>query len=216
MTSQGRRATSRRSPFMTVIWSRSKVVQASPWMTSAIAASHAASTPTRADPDDAGGQRPGHDARFQAVTDFVAFVGLAVGLVALHERLGSRTGRFGLFAFLAALAGVMTQGGNMWFDGFAGPWIAEVAPQELVAEKTINRARRGRVGCARDPHRPTRRHVLSRRTVSALIVFRPRHLNRDPRRKSSRPAHELRRHPHRSGPRGRSGRGFSARRVWRR
>jgi len=27
--------------------------------------------------------------------------------------------------------------GNMWFDGFAGPWIAEVAPKALVAERTI-------------------------------------------------------------------------------
>jgi hypothetical protein len=31
----------------------------------------------------------------------------------------------------------MTQGGNMWFDGFAAPWIAEVAPQAIAAEKTI-------------------------------------------------------------------------------
>jgi hypothetical protein len=68
---------------------------------------------------------------------FVAFVGLAIGLIALNERLASRTGRFGLFAFLVALVGTMTQGGNMWFDGFAGPWIAGVAPQALAAEKTI-------------------------------------------------------------------------------
>jgi len=31
----------------------------------------------------------------------------------------------------------MTQGGNMWFDGFAGPWLAEVAPQAIDSEKTI-------------------------------------------------------------------------------
>jgi len=68
---------------------------------------------------------------------FFAFVGLAVGLIALHGRLAPRTGRFGLVAFLAALAGTMTQGGNMWFDGFAAPWLAEVAPQVFDAEKTI-------------------------------------------------------------------------------
>lgn len=68
---------------------------------------------------------------------FVAFVGLAVGLIALHERLAPRIGRFGLAAFLVALAGTMTQGGNMWFDGFAGPWLAEVAPQAIDSEKTI-------------------------------------------------------------------------------
>ena len=40
-------------------------------------------------------------------------------------------------AFLANPAGIITQGGNIWFDGFAGPWIAEVAPKALVAERTI-------------------------------------------------------------------------------
>jgi hypothetical protein len=68
---------------------------------------------------------------------FVAFIGLAIALIALHERLSPRTGRFGLVAFLAALVGTMTQGGNMWFDGFAAPWLAEVAPQVFTAEKTI-------------------------------------------------------------------------------
>ncbi len=68
---------------------------------------------------------------------FVAFVGLAVGLIALHERLAPRIGRFGLVAFLVALTGTMTQGGNMWFDGFAAPWLAEVAPQVIDSEKTI-------------------------------------------------------------------------------
>jgi hypothetical protein len=68
---------------------------------------------------------------------FVAFVGLAIALVALHERLAPRYGRYGLIAFLAALVGTMTQGGNMWFDGFAAPWLAAVAPQVFDAEKTI-------------------------------------------------------------------------------
>jgi hypothetical protein len=68
---------------------------------------------------------------------FFAFVGLMVALVALHGRLAADLGRFGLVAFLAAVLGVMTQGGNMWFDGFAAPWIAEVAPQAIAAEKTI-------------------------------------------------------------------------------
>ncbi len=68
---------------------------------------------------------------------FVAFIGLAIALIVLHERLSPRTGPFGLVAFLAALVGTMTQGGNMWFDGFAAPWLAEVAPQVFTAEKTI-------------------------------------------------------------------------------
>ena len=68
---------------------------------------------------------------------FVAFIGFAIALVALHERFAPRFGRYGLIAFLVAFAGTMTQGGNMWFDGFAAPWIAEVAPQVFAAEKTI-------------------------------------------------------------------------------
>jgi hypothetical protein len=67
---------------------------------------------------------------------FFAFVGLAIGLIAVHSRLGSRTGWLGTLGFLAALVGTMTQGGNMWFDGFASPWLAEVLPQAFTAEKT--------------------------------------------------------------------------------
>ena len=36
---------------------------------------------------------------------------------------------FGAFAFSAAVVGTMTMAGDMWFDGFASPWLAEVAPQ---------------------------------------------------------------------------------------
>ena len=68
---------------------------------------------------------------------FVVFVGLALALVALYTQLAPRTGRFGLVAFVAALTGTMTQGGNMWFDGFAAPWLAAVAPQVFTGEKTI-------------------------------------------------------------------------------
>ena len=88
-------------------------------------------------PDDVLGMMT--DPLFRVVNGgyFAAFVGLAVGLVALHERLAPHTGRLGLVGFLAALAGTMTQGGNMWFDGFAVPWLADVAPQVFDAEKTI-------------------------------------------------------------------------------
>jgi hypothetical protein len=67
---------------------------------------------------------------------FFAFVGLMIALVAVHERLGSALGRFGLIAFLFAVLGTMMQGGNMWFDGFAAPWLAEVLPQAFTAPKT--------------------------------------------------------------------------------
>lgn len=79
------------------------------------------------------------DPVFQVVNAayFVTFFGLAVALVALYGWLDARAGRFGLIAFLIALAGTLTQGGNMWFEGFAVPWLAQVAPTVFTAEKTI-------------------------------------------------------------------------------
>ena len=69
---------------------------------------------------------------------FFAFVGLMVALIAVHGRLAASLGRFGLVAFLVAVLGVMTQGSNMWFDGFAVPWLAEVLPQVFTAPKTLS------------------------------------------------------------------------------
>lgn len=67
---------------------------------------------------------------------FFTFVGLVFGLIAVHGRQAGQAGRLGLVGFAAALVGTMTQGGNMWFDGFAGPWLAEMAPQLITAEKS--------------------------------------------------------------------------------
>lgn len=88
-------------------------------------------------PDDVLGMMA--DPLFRVVNGlyFVVFIGLAIALIAVHERLAPRIGRFGLVGFLAALVGTMTQGGNMWFDGFAVPWLAQVLPQVFDAEKTI-------------------------------------------------------------------------------
>lgn len=67
---------------------------------------------------------------------FFAFCGLVIALVALHERQADRAGGFGVLAFCAAVVGTMTQGGNMWFDGFASPWIAEIVPQAFAIGPT--------------------------------------------------------------------------------
>jgi hypothetical protein len=88
------------------------------------------------DPDDLIAQMLDPVFRVVNAAYFVGFVGLAIGLVAVHAAIADRTGRFGLVAFLAALTGTMFQGGNMWFDGFAAPWLAEVAPQVFTAERT--------------------------------------------------------------------------------
>ena len=60
---------------------------------------------------------------------FFAFCALLLALIALHGRQARQAGAFGTFAFGAAVVGTMTMAGDMWFDGFASPWLAEVAPQ---------------------------------------------------------------------------------------
>ena len=59
----------------------------------------------------------------------LAFCALMLALIALHGRQARQAGAFGTIAFGAAVVGTMTMAGDMWFDGFASPWLAEVAPQ---------------------------------------------------------------------------------------
>jgi hypothetical protein len=67
---------------------------------------------------------------------FFAFPALLIALIAVHGRQARETRGFGTFAFCTAVVGTASLGGDMWFDGFAGPWLAEVAPDVLTAEKT--------------------------------------------------------------------------------
>jgi hypothetical protein len=67
---------------------------------------------------------------------FFAFCGLLISLIAVYARQAHAAGTFGLVGFLAAIVGTMTMGGDMWFDGFASPWLADVLPQAFTAEKT--------------------------------------------------------------------------------
>jgi hypothetical protein len=68
---------------------------------------------------------------------FLAFPALLIALVAVHGRQAGAAGRFGLVAFCAVILGTATMGGNMWFEGFAVPWLADVLPQVFTAEKTV-------------------------------------------------------------------------------
>jgi len=61
---------------------------------------------------------------------------LAVALVAVYLRQARAAGTFGALAFVVALIGVVEHAGNMWFDGFAAPWLAVVAPDAFAAERT--------------------------------------------------------------------------------
>lgn len=64
---------------------------------------------------------------------WVVFIGLTLALVSVYFRLGGRAGGLGAAAFCIALVGTLDMAGNMWFDGFAGPWIADVAPGAILA-----------------------------------------------------------------------------------
>ncbi|WP_167046608.1 hypothetical protein [Salinibacterium sp. ZJ454] len=64
---------------------------------------------------------------------FVVFIGLVLALVAVYMRYAESAGALGVVAFCAALIGTMDMAGNMWFDGFAAPWIAATAPEAILA-----------------------------------------------------------------------------------
>lgn len=65
-----------------------------------------------------------------------AFPMLAIALCAAYDRQARAAGMLGLIAFGAAMVGTVTLGADMWFEGFAAPWLAEVVPGVLTAEKT--------------------------------------------------------------------------------
>ena len=65
----------------------------------------------------------------------IGFFALMVALVAMYQRQALQAGTFGVVALCAAVAGTMDMAGNMWFDAFVAPWIADVMPETLVAPK---------------------------------------------------------------------------------
>jgi hypothetical protein len=67
---------------------------------------------------------------------FVAFPLLLIALVALYWRQAGRAGLFGAAAFCTALVGTVALAGDMWFDAFAVPWLVQVAPAVVSADRT--------------------------------------------------------------------------------
>lgn len=66
-----------------------------------------------------------------AVTYFVTFVGLLLTLVTAYSWEADEAGVFGVIGFLTALIGTAFLGGDLWFEGFAVPWLGDVAPASL-------------------------------------------------------------------------------------
>jgi hypothetical protein len=79
------------------------------------------------------------DVRFQlgGVAYFVGFVVLMLFLVASHEWLEAEAGRLGVAAVIAAVVGTMALGGDLWFETFAVPWLADEAPNAFDTTPTV-------------------------------------------------------------------------------
>ncbi len=66
-----------------------------------------------------------------AIAYVVAFCGLLIALVAVYAWQANRAGTFGAIGFVAALVGTLFLAGDAWFEAFAVPWLADVAPEAL-------------------------------------------------------------------------------------
>jgi hypothetical protein len=66
----------------------------------------------------------------------ITFPLLLIALVALYWRQAGETGLFGAVAFCTATTGTVALAGDMWFEGFAVPWLAQVAPAVFSADRS--------------------------------------------------------------------------------
>ena len=67
----------------------------------------------------------------------LGFIALMVFLFATSRWLEEKGGKFGVFATLAALVGTMALGGDLWFETFAVPWIADEVPGAFDTDPTV-------------------------------------------------------------------------------
>jgi hypothetical protein len=68
---------------------------------------------------------------------FVGFSLLLVTAVAAYDWQARSARRFGVVALVAALVGTMALGGDLWFESFAVPWIADRVPQAFDTTPTV-------------------------------------------------------------------------------
>jgi hypothetical protein len=71
------------------------------------------------------------------VAYFGGFVMLILFLVASPEWLEAGAGRLGVAATIAAVVGTMALGGDLWFETFAVPWLADEAPNAFDTSPTV-------------------------------------------------------------------------------
>ena len=65
------------------------------------------------------------------ILKLLGFFLLLLGLVGLYVSQSVAGGMLGLIGFLVAFSGTVLVTGDWWFETFAVPWLAEVAPQSL-------------------------------------------------------------------------------------
>ena len=58
----------------------------------------------------------------------ITFPLLLIALTALYWRQARESGLFGAIAYCTAVTGTVALAGDMWFEAFATPWLARVAP----------------------------------------------------------------------------------------
>jgi hypothetical protein len=66
----------------------------------------------------------------------ITFPLILIALVALYWREALEAGLFGAVAFCIAVTGTVALAGDMWFEAFATPWLARVAPVVFSADRT--------------------------------------------------------------------------------
>jgi len=66
----------------------------------------------------------------------VGFCALMLALVGAYGWGVHKAGRLGATAFVTAIVGTMLLGGDLWFETFAVPWLADEAPAALDTDPT--------------------------------------------------------------------------------
>ena len=65
------------------------------------------------------------------------FITLMLALIGAYGHGLHKAGRLGTTAFVAAVVGTMMLGGDLWFETFAVPWIADEAPAAFDTDPTM-------------------------------------------------------------------------------
>ena len=66
----------------------------------------------------------------------IGFIALMLALIGAYGWGLHKAGKLGVIAFVTAIVGTMMLGGDLWFETFAVPWLADEAPASLDTDPT--------------------------------------------------------------------------------